>query len=46
MSWKEFAHEGGCPGRKTRQIFNIFSLLLSVFARTVDVAPNVGFQCS
>ena len=42
-SWKESAHEGSCPGGKTRQIFSTFSLFSSVFARMVDVAPNVGF---
>ena len=26
-SWKESAHEGGCPGGKTRQIFSAFFLL-------------------
>ena len=42
-SRKEFASEGGCPGGKTRQIFSVFSLFLSVFASTVDLASNVGF---
>jgi hypothetical protein len=43
VSWLESMHEGGCPGGKTHQIFNTFSLFLSVFACTVDVAPDVGF---
>ena len=42
-SRKEFAREGGCPGGKTRQIFNAFSLFLSVFAHMVDLASDVGF---
>ena len=46
VSWKESAHEGGCLGRKTCQIFNTFSLFSSVFARMVDVAPDVGFRHS
>ena len=45
-SWKEFAHEGDCSRRKTHQIFSTFSLFLSVFARTVDIAPNVDFRHS
>jgi hypothetical protein len=45
-SWKESAHEGGCLGGKTHQIFSTYSLFLSVFARTVDVAPVVGFHRS
>ncbi len=45
-SWKESAHECGCPGEKTCQIFSTFSLFLSVFVRTVDVARNVDFQRS
>jgi hypothetical protein len=36
-------HEGSCPGGKTRQISNTFSLFSSVFALTVDIAPDVGF---
>jgi hypothetical protein len=43
VSRKEFAREGGCPRGKTHQIFNAFSLFLSVFARTVDLASDVGF---
>jgi hypothetical protein len=43
VSWEELAHEGGCPGGKTSQIFSSFSLFSLVFARMVDVAPNVGF---
>uniref|UniRef100_A0A2N9GBV4 Uncharacterized protein n=1 Tax=Fagus sylvatica TaxID=28930 RepID=A0A2N9GBV4_FAGSY len=43
-SRKEFAREGGCPGGKTRQIFSAFSLSLSVFACTVDLASDVGNQ--
>uniref|UniRef100_A0A2N9EMS1 Integrase catalytic domain-containing protein n=1 Tax=Fagus sylvatica TaxID=28930 RepID=A0A2N9EMS1_FAGSY len=46
VSRKEFAREGGCPGGKTRQIFSAFSLSLSVFARTVDLASDVGFRRS
>ena len=46
MSQKEFAREGSCPGGKTRQIFSAFSLSLSVFARTVDLASDVGFRRS
>ena len=42
-SWKESTHEGGCPEEKMRQIFNTFSLFSLVFARMVDVAPDVGF---
>ena len=41
--WKESAHEGRCPGGKTRQIFSVFSLFSSVFPGTVDVAPDVDF---
>uniref|UniRef100_A0A2N9HSR7 Uncharacterized protein n=1 Tax=Fagus sylvatica TaxID=28930 RepID=A0A2N9HSR7_FAGSY len=40
------SREGGCPGRKTRQIFSAFFLFLSVFAHTVDLASDVGFQHS
>jgi hypothetical protein len=43
MSWVEFAREDGCSGGKTHQIFNTFILFSSVFLRTVDVAPDVGF---
>ena len=39
-------HESNCPRGKTRQIFNTFFLFSSVFPRTVDVAPDVGFQWS
>ena len=46
VSQKEFAREGSCPGGKTRQIFSAFSLSLSVFARTVDLASDVGFRRS
>jgi hypothetical protein len=46
VSRKEFAREGGCPGGKTRQIFSAFSLFLSVFARTVDLASDVDFRRS
>ena len=45
-SWEEFEHEGDCLGGKTRQNFSTFSLFSSVFVRTVDVAPDVGFQRS
>jgi hypothetical protein len=45
-SRKEFVREGGCPGGKTRQIFNAFSLSLFVFARTVDLASDIGFRRS
>ena len=44
--WKKSAHEGDCPGGKTRRIFSTSSLFSSVFARTVDVARNVGFRRS
>ena len=43
-SRKEFAREGGCSGGKTRQIFNVFSLFLSVFAHMVDLVSDVGFR--
>ena len=46
VSWKESARKGSCPGGKTRQIFSAFSLFSSVFAHTVDVAPDIGFRCS
>ena len=46
VSWKESVYEGGCPGGKTHQIFSVFSLFSPVFARIVDVAPDVGFQRS
>jgi hypothetical protein len=46
MSWKESTHEGSCLGEKTRQIFSTFSLFSSVFARAIDVAPDVGFRRS
>ena len=42
-SRKESAREGDCPGGKMRQIFSPFSLFLSVFACTFDLAPNLGF---
>jgi hypothetical protein len=42
-NWEESAPEGGCPRGKTRRIFSMFSIFSSAFARTVDVAPNVGF---
>ena len=45
-SRKEFTREGGCPRGKTRQIFSAFSLFLSVFAHTVDLASDVGFRHS
>ena len=45
-SRKESAREGSCPGGKTHQIFSAFSLFSSVFACTVDVAPDVGFRSS
>jgi hypothetical protein len=45
-SWEESTHEGSCPGGKARQIFNTFSLFSSVFGRTIDVAPDVGFRRS
>jgi hypothetical protein len=44
--WEESAHEGGCLGGKTRQIFSTFPLLSSVFACTVGVAPDISFQRS
>ena len=46
VSWKESARKGSCPGGKTRQIFSALSLFSSVFAHTVDVAPDIGFRCS
>ena len=42
VSRKEFACEGGCPRGKMCQIFSAFSLFLSVFTRTVDLASD-GF---
>ena len=36
-------YEGGCLGGKTCQIFSTFSLFSSVFARTVDIAPDIVF---
>ena len=45
-SRKEFTREGGCPRGKTLQIFGAFSLFLSVFAHTVDLASDVGFRHS
>uniref|UniRef100_A0A2N9HMT0 Uncharacterized protein n=1 Tax=Fagus sylvatica TaxID=28930 RepID=A0A2N9HMT0_FAGSY len=46
VSWKESALEGGCSGGKARQIFSTFSLFSSVFARMVNVAPDIGFRRS
>uniref|UniRef100_A0A2N9HPF0 Uncharacterized protein n=1 Tax=Fagus sylvatica TaxID=28930 RepID=A0A2N9HPF0_FAGSY len=46
VSRKKFVREGGCPRGKTRQIFSAFSLSLSMFARTVDLASDVGFRRS
>jgi hypothetical protein len=45
-SWKESAHEGGYSRGKTRQIFGMFFLFLSVFVRTVVIARNVDFRRS
>ena len=46
VGWKESARERDCPGGKTHQIFSVFSLFLSVFARMENVVPNVDFQRS
>ena len=43
-SWKESVHEGGYSGGKTRRVFSTFSLFSLVFARTVDMAPDIDFQ--
>ena len=45
-SWEDSAHEGGCPGGKTFQIFSMFFLFSSIFPRTVDITPDVDFQRS
>ena len=47
MSWKESARAKAVVREEKRIRFSArFPYFLSMFARTVDLALNVGFQCS
>ena len=46
MTWEDYVREDGLPGGKTCQMSSTIFLLSSIFPRTIDVAPGVGFWWS